>query len=267
LPGYGRRSCQQADQEVFFGPGTEDGQEGQIARLAREAAAKALCARCPIVAGCAAWALGDATTWEQYGIWGGLTAAERGRRRREEQERAGVAHEWQRSQQRDQLLAVMAGHRDSLGDVVLRRVGKDERVRAAVGLDERTVSWQTSRMCGLLGVERTATVDDLLRAAAAKGVWSGPVPPVREQPAPHHVLAVPAVVAYPVAWWRSVEVLMLPGIEVEHLRRPRVRRRPVLRVVRPATVVVEVLTIPGLDAPHTVRAGRGARRPVLAAAA
>ena len=43
-------------------------------RRAREAAAKSLCSRCPVVAQCLRHALG---VREPYGVWGGLNATER----------------------------------------------------------------------------------------------------------------------------------------------------------------------------------------------
>lgn len=260
LRDYSRRSCQRTDQQVFFGPG---GPEGQKARHRREAEAKAVCARCPILAGCAAWALGDEDAWEQHGIWGGMTAAERERERkaRKDAASAGAVQRWQRSQQRDHLLAVLAGHQAALWGLSLRRVGKVDAVLVAAGLDERTVSWQASRMCGLLRVERTATVRELLLAAAAAGVWTGTV-----------LTAAPArpVAGVSARAWGAAEALTLPGIDMVPLvgvrRRARVRAHAGLRIVRAAGVCVEVLTLPGIDLPEEpVVPGRGRR--TLAAAA
>ena len=42
--------------------------------MSRELAAKSVCARCPVVAQCAAHAL---TVREPYGVWGGLSEDER----------------------------------------------------------------------------------------------------------------------------------------------------------------------------------------------
>ncbi len=42
--------------------------------MARDLAAKAVCARCPVIAECAAHAL---QVREPYGVWGGLTEDER----------------------------------------------------------------------------------------------------------------------------------------------------------------------------------------------
>jgi WhiB family redox-sensing transcriptional regulator len=76
-------ACLTADPELFFHPDQERGP----ARAAREAEAKKVCDRCPVIEQCAQWAL---ATRQSYGVWGGLTEDERAsllRRRR----RAGVA--------------------------------------------------------------------------------------------------------------------------------------------------------------------------------
>ena len=65
-----RGACRGEDSSVFFHP---DGERGQ-ARLARERRAKEFCARCPVRAQCRAHAL---RIGEPYGIWGGMTEAER----------------------------------------------------------------------------------------------------------------------------------------------------------------------------------------------
>ena len=57
---------------MFYHP---EGERG-AARQAREAAAKAVCARCPVVSACRAHALASG---EPFGIWGGLSAEERRR--------------------------------------------------------------------------------------------------------------------------------------------------------------------------------------------
>lgn len=63
-------ACRGADSSLFFHP---EGERGP-ARVARELAAKALCARCPVIQQCAAHAL---RSREPYGVWGGLSEAER----------------------------------------------------------------------------------------------------------------------------------------------------------------------------------------------
>ncbi|MFC7933218.1 WhiB family transcriptional regulator [Streptomyces cinereoruber] len=63
-------ACRGVGTEVFFHPEGERGQE----RTAREEAAKAVCATCPVRARCLEHAL---SVGEPYGVWGGLTEQER----------------------------------------------------------------------------------------------------------------------------------------------------------------------------------------------
>jgi WhiB family transcriptional regulator, redox-sensing transcriptional regulator len=62
--------CRGMDSSWFFHPDAERGPR----REQREADAKAICARCPVIADCRAHAL---QVQEPYGIWGGLTEHER----------------------------------------------------------------------------------------------------------------------------------------------------------------------------------------------
>lgn len=68
-------ACRDADPDLFFPPDSGRGPR----RAAREAAAKAVCRRCPVRRRCAAHAL---ATPEPYGIWGGMSEADREPRRR-----------------------------------------------------------------------------------------------------------------------------------------------------------------------------------------
>ena len=63
-------SCRGTDSALFFHP---DGERGP-ARAARDEAAKAVCATCPVLALCAAHAL---RVREPYGVWGGLSEDDR----------------------------------------------------------------------------------------------------------------------------------------------------------------------------------------------
>ncbi len=63
-------ACRDADPSVFFHP---EGERGQ-ARRNRDRAAQAICARCPVLRECREHAL---ATHEPYGVWGGLTEADR----------------------------------------------------------------------------------------------------------------------------------------------------------------------------------------------
>ena len=63
-------ACRSHDTELFFHPDNERGAE----RAARQAAAKAVCATCPVIRECAAHAL---AVREPYGVWGGLSEEDR----------------------------------------------------------------------------------------------------------------------------------------------------------------------------------------------
>jgi len=63
-------ACRGHDTELFFHPEGERGPR----RAGREAAAKAICATCPVLLACREHAL---SVREPYGIWGGLSEHER----------------------------------------------------------------------------------------------------------------------------------------------------------------------------------------------
>ena len=63
-------ACRGVDTEKFYLP---DRMRGPRAR-AHEAAAKAICARCPVIRECRRWAVRSGEAW---GVWGGLTSDER----------------------------------------------------------------------------------------------------------------------------------------------------------------------------------------------
>ena len=63
-------ACRGEDPSVFFHP---EGERGS-ARVRREMAAKAICARCPVLDACAAHAL---AVREPYGVWGGMSEDDR----------------------------------------------------------------------------------------------------------------------------------------------------------------------------------------------
>ena len=62
--------CRGEEAPLFFGPNRF---EPKRERLAREAAAKAICAECPAMTACREFAL---TQGELYGVWGGLGEVE-----------------------------------------------------------------------------------------------------------------------------------------------------------------------------------------------
>jgi WhiB family transcriptional regulator, redox-sensing transcriptional regulator len=82
-PWHAEAACRRDEAGMFFAPSKEP----TAARLAREEAAKRVCARCPVMLECREHALLQP---EPYGVWGGLTAAERrvvlARRRRRDAE-------------------------------------------------------------------------------------------------------------------------------------------------------------------------------------
>jgi len=63
-------SCLGVDPSTFFSPEAERGAK----RERREAAAKALCLQCPVIAKCREHAL---MAQEPYGVWGGLSESDR----------------------------------------------------------------------------------------------------------------------------------------------------------------------------------------------
>jgi len=65
-----RGACLKADPTLFFHP---EGERGPM-RRDRDAAAKAVCAPCPVIRECREHAL---AVREPFGVWGGLTEDER----------------------------------------------------------------------------------------------------------------------------------------------------------------------------------------------
>lgn len=178
-----------------WSPPTNDGGEGESARLAREAAVIAVCVACPVMALCEAWASqldDEGRLAEPYGVAGGRRALERHRELitarfqvqplvwlRVALVAAGRVDVWV-------LLAslVQAGSATSRSAVdecrseqkqaVLRAlaVSSDaDEVAVLAGLDTRTANWHRSKLCLLLGLDRrSATRMDLLREARRRGV-------------------------------------------------------------------------------------------------
>ncbi|WP_051055929.1 MULTISPECIES: WhiB family transcriptional regulator [Kitasatospora] len=69
-PWHTSAACRSDEAGLFFAPSKEP----TAARLSREEHAKRVCARCPVLLDCREHALAQP---EPYGVWGGLTAAER----------------------------------------------------------------------------------------------------------------------------------------------------------------------------------------------
>ena len=144
---------------VFDAPDS-DIPEAPAVRGQREAAARAVCAQCPILAECRAYALGPEGTSrprETSGILGGLTAAERERMR--DRRTAAETPALVVTGQRRAVLDALAAHLD------------EGAVAVAAGVDRRTANWQRSRLVTMLGLDpETATRGHLLAAAVARGL-------------------------------------------------------------------------------------------------
>lgn len=69
-PWHTEAGCRRDEAGLFFAPSKEP----TAARLSREQTAKRVCATCPVLVECREHALLQP---EPYGVWGGLTAAER----------------------------------------------------------------------------------------------------------------------------------------------------------------------------------------------
>ncbi len=63
-------ACMGTDTSDFY---PADGERG-VSRRVREAKAKAICNRCPVIAECLRWAI---ATNEPWGLWGGMSRDER----------------------------------------------------------------------------------------------------------------------------------------------------------------------------------------------
>jgi WhiB family redox-sensing transcriptional regulator len=63
-------ACKGTDTSAFYPADKERG----VSRRVREAKAKAICGRCPVIAECLEWAI---KTNEPWGMWGGMSREER----------------------------------------------------------------------------------------------------------------------------------------------------------------------------------------------
>lgn len=112
-------ACVRADPELFF-PVAEDGP----VLVEQEAAAKAVCGRCPVLAQCRRWAVAHLP----YGIAGGLTEGERrGQRPRRTGHRTVVAP-----------INATAREQAAAGRAALRCGRTPEQVSREFGVSERT---------------------------------------------------------------------------------------------------------------------------------
>ena len=145
---------------------TVDGGEDPERRAARVRAAKAVCAVCPVLAQCAVFGASvtaDGRLAERYSILGGLTALERTKALVEERQAEPVPVEpapveQLRTPQKLAVLRALAVHEDPV------------LVARAAGMDVRTANWQRSILKRKLGLEKSASREEVLEAAVARGL-------------------------------------------------------------------------------------------------
>ncbi|MFI0156263.1 WhiB family transcriptional regulator [Streptomyces lydicus] len=238
-------------------PFTEEGGEAPSVRVAREKAAAAVCASCPVMAQCRAYGLSetpDGKLTEPEGVLGGMRSLERHRdlieRRRTTVpvpalDAADPRLDEARTPQKQAVLAALARESD------------EELVAYRAGMDVRTANWHRAILCGLLGLDKdVASRGELLTRADELKVL-----PKRARVRPDGLHPVPAAPNTDGSRQRRIALrmtiqLVLPGLE--HL--PRVPRQPAPRrtAVAPVRALRIVRTVQPLTLPVT---------PVLEAAA
>lgn len=152
-----------------------DGGEEQDERVAREAAAKAVCSRCPVLAQCRAFGAsvvvdGDvAKLAEQFAILGGMTALERHKAFIKTRHEVAVPAP-DRKLRTPQKLAVLRA---------LAQFTDPDQVAAAAGMDVARANWQRTRIATLLNLPVGASRADLLAEAGRRGLLEGVALPNR----------------------------------------------------------------------------------------
>ncbi|WP_176742630.1 WhiB family transcriptional regulator [Streptomyces sp. LUP47B] len=156
--------------DAWSGPDVDGGEEQRV-RSARVAAAKEVCGGCPVLAECDAYAM--VAPGLADGIRAGRTVRERGRlvaaQEAESGARAGsgsrkrkpVPADRLRTPQKLAVLRALAAFTDQY-DVAIES-----------GLDVRKANWQRSHLTTDLGLEESASRNDLLAAAVKAGLVDG----------------------------------------------------------------------------------------------
>jgi WhiB family redox-sensing transcriptional regulator len=136
--------------------------ESQPARFAREAAAVAECARCPVRAACLGYALGDASgPYEEWNVWGGMTAHQRAEllASRAAQDSTPRREQIDLTDLDTAVLKALAAHRSPAA------------VAAAAGMTLARANWHRSRLVTLLHLDpRTTTRMRLIYTARLLGL-------------------------------------------------------------------------------------------------
>ena len=152
--------------DAWQAPDVDGGEEAE-ARVERVRAAKAVCARCPVLSACGVYGASvgpDGRLAERHAILGALTATERTRALVEERQATPVVVvepapvEQLQTEQKLAVLRALAAHADP------------ERVARTAGVDVRTANWQRSILARLLGLPKSASRRELLDAAVALGL-------------------------------------------------------------------------------------------------
>lgn len=163
-PGYAR-----ADRTVSLDVWLTPDRESQIDRRDREQTATALCGRCPVREQCLAYALGDASgPYEEWDVWGGMTAHERSVLLDARKTTAPAAAREDKT--------VVAG----LDAVVLKALAVHRTaaaVAAAAGMTVTRANWHRSRVVTALGLNpRTATRMRVIYTARLLGLLDPAAP-------------------------------------------------------------------------------------------
>lgn len=218
-----------------------DGGEPQKVREARQASAKEVCLRCPVMVQCDAYAstvTPEGRLVEPEGIRGGRTALERHRALIKSRQAAPVLAP---SPAPDRLLDTKQ-KRDVLRALAV--CWEPVEVMVAAGMpDVRTANWQRSALVRLLGLPKTATRMEVLEAARARGRLEG----IRVVADDGSVPAIPPATEDVLMEVRG-QVLLWPAKRAEVLpsaSEPGCRRRRVGRGLRSRSLRSRFRAVPG----------------------
>lgn len=161
--------------DAWQGPDLDGGEEQDV-RLAREAAAKAVCGSCPVLAECRAFGSsvvvdGDVVKLaEPFSILGGMTALERHKAfiRTRHEVAVPAPDRMLRTPQKLAVLRALAAHADPVA------------VAVAAGMDVARANWQRARIATLLNLPVGASREVMVAEARRRGLLD-------EAPAPKPV--------------------------------------------------------------------------------
>lgn len=229
-PAEGAPSRARADRTVPVDVWLTPDRESQPDRREREQTAVALCGRCPVREQCLAYALGDDSgPYEEWDVWGGLTAHERALLLTARKTTAPAAAREDKTVVAGldaTVLQALAAHRTAAA------------VASAAGLTVTRANWHRSRLVTALGLNpRTATRMRVIYTARLLGLLDPTAPYLTD--GTRLIAAIPSNQA---ALVRSRgEQLTIPG----------------LRLGRPATTAPRGGTVSSLPAPPPAGPGQG----------